>query len=233
MIQKPLSVFFPVYNEEAIIKEVVEKSIKVLKKNSKKWEITIVDDGSTDNSLNVIKALAKEYKNIRFISTNNRGYGGALKTGFSSAKYDLVVYIDADNQFDFSEVSKFLEIANSSDAIWGFRLKRNDPLFRSILSKTWSLSLFLLFGLKLKDVNCGFKMIKKSAYLKLGNLSSERGGMINAELAVRLKEKGFSIAEVGVHHFPRKSGIPTGGSLKVALHSYLDLIKLWLGSHFQ
>lgn len=230
MIRQPLSVFFPVYNEEASLKNVINQAIKVLGKTTPKWEIVIIDDGSTDNSLKNGAELAKKNPRVRVISMENKGYGGALKMGFESAKYDLVIYTDSDGQFDFQEISKFLGASNSSDAVWGFRLKRNDPFVRSVLSKTWSLSLLLLFGLRLKDVNCGFKLIKKSAYLHLGKLNSDRGGMINAELAVRLKEKGFKITEVGVHHFPRKFGVPTGGSLIVAIHSYIDLLKLWLGS---
>lgn len=229
MIKPSLSVFFPVYNEEATLKHVVKSAVEVLKKSKARWEIIIINDGSTDNSKAIATGLAIKYANIRVVSQNNEGYGSALMTGFAEAKNDLIVYTDSDGQFDFRQLERFLLAARNAAAVWGYREKRNDPFFRSILSKTWLVSLRMLFGLKLRDVNCGFKLVKRTAYTQIKPLTSKRGGMINAELAIKLKEKGFKISEVGVVHFPRQSGVATGGSLKVALSSYYDLLKLWLG----
>lgn len=229
---KGLTVFFPAYNEEENIVETVKKAIKVLETLKLDWEIIVVNDGSKDRTREVSEAIAKKYpKNIHVINQPNGGYGAALKTGLYNAKYDWIVYTDSDGQFDFSEVTKFLEKTDTADAIWGYRMKRKDPFFRLIFAKGWALSVFLFFRIWLRDVDCGFKMISKKVLNKIPKLESQRGGMINAELAIKVKKYGFKLAQVGVNHYPRVAGSPTGASIRVIIQSYLDLLKLWLKLH--
>ncbi len=223
-----LSVFFPAYNEEANLERTVEKTIGVLKKIAAQWEVIIVNDGSSDKTLEVAQKLEKHYPNIRVVShKKNLGYGEALKSGFYNAKYDVIAYTDSDGQFDFSESSKFIEKLDTADLIVGYRIKRQDPFFRLLFAKGWALSLFTLFGLKLRDVDCGFKMIKRRVLEQIPHLESKRGGMINAELAIKAKKFGFSVVEVGVNHYPRLAGRPTGANIKVIIQSYIDLFKIW------
>lgn len=223
-----LSVFFPIYNEEKNIPVTVEKAIKVLKTlGLEKYEIILVDDGSKDKSLEIIDDLAKKYDFIRAIHQLNGGYGSALRAGFANAKYDWVVYTDADGQFDFSEVTKFLDKAEESDIIYAYKIKRNDPFFRTIAAAGWALSLFLILGLKVKDVDTGFKMVNKKVLEKISPLESTRGGMINAELVLKAKKAGFKFAQVSVNHYHRLHGKPSGVKLSVIIQSYLDLFKLW------
>lgn len=230
-IPDSLSVFFPAYNEEKNITSTTQKAVKVLKDlGIHEWEILLINDGSKDKTGEVADRLAQKYTNVHAIHQPNGGYGMALRAGFKNAKYELIAYTDADGQFDFSEVTKFLDHLGEADFIIGYRIKRQDPFFRLLFAKGWALSLLTFFGLKLKDVDCGFKMVKKEVVGKIQNnfpLQSTRGGMINAELAIKANKLGFKVAQVGVHHYPRLAGKPTGANLKVISRSYLDLLKLW------
>src|SRR3989344_1394407 len=223
-----LSVFFPCINEEGNIENGVKKAEDVLKKLKLKYEIIIVDDGSTDKTGEIADRLARQNPLIRVIHhPRNLGYGEALKSGFYNARYDTIVYTDGDGQFDFSEVTKLLEKIRDYDVVIGYRIKRQDSLLRKLFGKGWRLSLLAMFGLTLKDVDCGFKMVRKAVLEKISHLKSQRGAMINAELAIKAKKAGFRIGQVGVNHFARLSGKPTGANLMVIFKSYLDLLRLW------
>ncbi len=220
-----LSVFFPAYNEQGNIKATVLHAINILDKYHFLWEIIIIDDGSTDKTGKIADSLVRRSPKIRVVHQKNGGYGKALQTGFSTARYEWVVYSDADRQFDFSQIDKFLLAADSSDAVWGYRFKRQDSLLRFFTGLVWIWSLRLLLGITLQDVNCGFKMIKKKVLDQLGSLVSTRGAMINAELAIKIKQNGFKIIEIGVSHQPRISGTPSGVNLSVIMQSYWELVK--------
>lgn len=228
MSVKNLSVFFPLYNEEGNIKDELEKAMRVLTKLGIEYEILLINDGSEDKTGQIADELAKENPRIRVIHhEKNLGYGEALKSGFYNARYDTIVYTDGDGQFDFSEVKLFLEKIEDYDLLIGYRIKRQDPFFRILFKKGWRLSLFVMYGLTLKDVDCGFKMIKRKVLQKIPHLQSQRGAMINAELAIKAKKYGFSVGQIGVNHYPRLSGKPTGASFKVIFRSYVDLLRLW------
>ncbi len=227
---KKLSVFFPAYNEEVALEETIEKAERVLKKIAEKYEIIIVDDGSRDRTGEIADKLAKK-KNIRVIHhSRNRGYGAALKSGFYKAKYPWIVFTDADGQFDFSEITKFFKAQEKTgaDLVIGYYLQRKVPFYRILASKyLWELPVYLLFGLKVRDIDCGFKLIRKKVIEEIPRLEAERGPFITTEFLVKAKKAGFKIAETGVHHYPRKAGQATGASLKVIFSAYSDLIRLW------
>ena len=184
-----LSVFFPAYNEEKNIALTVEKAKKVLENlKIKKWEILIIDDGSKDKTGEIAGQLAKKEKNIRVIHQGNGGYGMALRAGFANAKYDWIVYTDADGQFDFSEITKFLDKTDEADVIYAYKNKRSDHVFRTLAAKGWAFSLFLFFGLNIKDVDTGFKMVNRKVLKTIPVLQSSRVGMINAELVIKSKK---------------------------------------------
>lgn len=223
-----LSVFFPCINEEGNVENTVAKTEVVLKKLKIQYEIIIVNDGSTDKTGQIAEGLAKKNPHIKVIHhPKNLGYGEALKSGFYNASFDTIVYTDGDGQFDFAEVTKFLEKIQESDVVIGYRMKRQDSFLRKLFGKGWRLTLLTIFGLTLKDVDCGFKMLRRAVLEKIPHLESQRGAMINAELAIKAKKAGFKISEVGVNHYPRISGRPTGANIKVIIKSYLDLLRLW------
>ncbi|MCL5784284.1 MAG: glycosyltransferase, partial [Patescibacteria group bacterium] len=227
MINK-LSAFFPVFNEEGNVEQTVNKAIQVLEKLKLEYEIIVVNDGSTDKTAKVLDDLAKKNKKIKAIHhPKNLGYGEALKSGFYNARYDTIVYTDGDGQFDFSEVTKFLEKIEDYDLVIGYRIKRQDSVLRKLFGKGWRMTLLTIFGLRLKDVDCGFKMVSKKVLEKIPHLESQRGAMINAELAIKASKFGFKVGQVGVNHYPRLSGKPTGANLRVIIKSYVDLLKLW------
>lgn len=223
-----LSVFFPVFNEDKNIELTVEKAVSVLEKLKINWEIIIINDGSFDNTQKIADNLAKKYLKIKVINQPNGGYGMALRSGFEASKYEWIVYNDADGQFNFAEVINFLDETDNADLILGYRIKRNDPYKRLILAKGWAIVLFILFGLRFRDVDCGFKMVNKKVLNGIPKLESTRGAMINAELAIKAGKFGFRIAQVGVHHYPRLYGKPTGASMKVIITSFIEVFKLWL-----
>ncbi|MBI2596841.1 glycosyltransferase [Candidatus Daviesbacteria bacterium] len=228
MKTQALSVFFPSVNEEGNIEITVGKADKVLKRLDLDYEIIVVNDGSTDHTRTIAENLAKKNSKIRVINhQRNLGYGEALKSGFYNAKYDTIVYTDGDGQFDFSEVVKFLENIEDHDLVIGYRIKRQDSFLRKLFGKGWRLSLLIFFGLRLKDVDCGFKMIKRKVLETIPHLESQRGAMINAELVIKTKKFGFNVTQVGVNHYPRLAGKPTGANIRVIIKSYLDLIRLW------
>lgn len=229
-----LSIFFPFWNEEKNVESVVVKAIPVAKNIAEKWEILIIDDGSSDNTLGKAKELAQKDSHIKVITHSpNRGYGAALREGLTNAKYNLVVFTDGDGQFDFSEVDKFIEAMNDAEMVIGFRKKRNDHnlgkrLMLMNLLKIWD---FLLFHFYFKDIDCGFKMFRRSAIEKLMPLRSE-GAMITTEILAKAKRKNIKIHEVGVMHYPRKFGDQSGANLPVVIRAVLESLILWYDLHY-
>lgn len=225
-----ISVFFPTYNEEKNIASTVKKAIKVIPKYADKWEIIIVNDGSNDNTLKISNALAKKHKNVRVVNhKKNRGYGAAFKSGFYSAKYEWITFTDADGQFDISELENFIETQKekNADIVIGYYKKRRVSKTKILTSKMWELVVFLLFGLKVRDIDCGFKFVNKKVIDALPNLEAERGAFISSEFLIKAKKKGFKIVEIPVTHYPRTEGVGTGRDIKVIVNSFKDLFRLW------
>jgi len=225
-----ISVFFPTYNEEANIKETVLKALEVLKKNFKNFEIIIVNDGSSDDTNKLVSDLSKNDSRIKLINhKTNRGYGASLQTGFYGSRYEWIAFTDSDGQFDFSEINKFIETQDrtKADLVIGYYKKRRVSKFKIITSKMWEFSVILLFGLKVRDIDCGFKLISKKVIENIPYLESERGAFISSELLIKSKKAGFKIVEIPVTHYPRTQGKGTGRDIKVIIKSFIDLFRLY------
>jgi glycosyltransferase involved in cell wall biosynthesis len=224
-----LSIFFPFWNEEKNVASVVSSAVSVAKENANSWEILLIDDGSTDNTLAKAREVGKLYRNVRIIShTPNRGYGAALKEGFAAAKYKYIVFTDGDGQFDFAQLPLFIEAIRGNDIAIGYRKKRKDEklfirLLLMYLLKIWD---FLLFRFFVKDIDCGFKLFKKDALDKIMPLRSE-GAMITTEILAKAKARNLKIAQVGVNHFPRKHGKQSGANTQVILRAVFESLILW------
>jgi glycosyltransferase involved in cell wall biosynthesis len=224
---KALSVFFPAYNEEVNIEKTVRQAKKILLQVANKWEILIINDGSTDKTGQVAAKLRREDKRIDVINHPiNQGYGAALKSGFSNARYPWVAFTDSDGQFNFSEIKKFLPLMKNSDLILGYRLNRADSFLRKIYTFVWGKIPVVLWGLRVRDYSCGFKLIKKKVFDAVQPLVGEEK-VTQIEMLVKAKRKGFKFAEIGVRHYPRKYGAQTGANIKVVVKSITDLFKLW------
>jgi glycosyltransferase involved in cell wall biosynthesis len=220
-----ISVFSPCYNEEKNIGKLITGMLDFLPKISSDFEIIIVDDGSTDSSAEVAGTFAQNHTQVRVIRhENNRGYGAALRTGFANSTKDYIFFTDGDNQFDITEISKFLPYIGSYDIVTGFRIKRKDNIIRKFNEFGFNRLVRILFGLHVRDLNCAFKIYKKEVIKSLELRSSL--AFINSELLIRAKKKGFSIKEVGVTHYSRQWGSQTGANLKVIAGSLLELFQL-------
>jgi glycosyltransferase involved in cell wall biosynthesis len=226
-----LSVFLPIFNEEEIIGNVVLKTLEVLNKTAEKWELILIDDGSSDGTSKIISDLSRSEKRIKIIThKSNQGYGTDLKEGFYTAKYKWISFIDSDGQFEFSEIVNFIkkQRETNADVVVGYYKKRQVSKIKILTSKIWELTVYLFFGLKVKDIDCGFKLISKEVIYKIPKLISERGAFISSELLIKAKRANFKIVEIPVTHYPRLTGEGTGRKLNVIVRSYIDLVKLWI-----
>lgn len=226
-----LSLFFPCYNEEKNIEKTVTAALLVLPRVANKWEILLINDGSKDKTGKIIDSLAKKHKNIRTIHhAVNRGYGAAVKSGLYNSRYDWITFTDSDGQFDFSEITSFIEKQRetNADLVVGYYKKRQVSKFKILTSKMWELAVFILFGLKVHDIDCGFKFISKKVIQSIPELTSERGAFISSEFLIKAKKGKFKIVEIPVTHYPRVAGLGTGRNIDVIIESFKDLLKLWL-----
>ena len=201
--------FFPAYNEEGNIAKVIEDAQSVLKKHAKNYEIIIVlYEGSTDRTREIIHQHMKKDSNIRIIiqKKDDHGIGKAYRIGLKSAIYENIFYSDSDNQFDLNDFEKFLPYINDYDIIAGYKLKRNDPFLRKIISFSYNFLIRVFFRMKLWDVNTAFRLVKKKVVEDL-NLHS-RYGTVTTEMLIKAKKKGYKIKSVGVQHFNRGAGEP-------------------------
>ncbi len=223
-----LSVFFPAYNEEENLRRTIESAFKYLENEPRvgAYEVIIVNDGSTDSSEGVVKELKSKYKNLILINHGkNLGYGAALISGFRNSRYDYIFFSDADMQFDLTEISLLLPHINQYDVVIGYRENRQDAFMRKVNAKGWNILNFLLFGLRIRDIDGAFKLIKRSLVENM-TLKS-KGAMISAELLMRLQEKNVEIKEVPVSHYPRKRGKSSGAHLGVITQAFAEMIKLY------
>lgn len=222
-----LSIFFPFWNEEKNVRQVVESAIPVANLVAEKWEILLIDDGSSDDTFKIGKELELEHKNVRAITHSpNRGYGAALKEGFEKSVYEYIVFTDGDRQFDFAQVSNLIEKIHDADMVIGFRKKRRDSMSRHILMyllKVWD---YIFFRFYFKDIDCGFKMFRRSALERIMPLRSE-GAMITTEILAKATRKKLKIKEVEVEHYPREFGAQSGANVAVVVRAVLESFILW------
>ena len=229
MIER-LSVFFPAYNEEKNIQQTVLKAIEVLEEDFKDWEIIVVNDGSKDRTGEIVRKMALNQPRLKLIEHYpNRGYGAALRSGLYNARFDWIAFTDADGQFDFSEINNFLRVQRETgaDLVIGYYLRRSVPLYRLVNTFFWEALVNLLFGLRVKDIDCGFKLFSRRVVEGIPPLESERGAFVSTEFLVKAQREDFKIVEVGVHHYPRRTGYGTGANINVILRSFIDLFRLW------
>lgn len=226
MSAPPLSVFFPAYEEEENIGKVTEAAIEVLQSMGGEYEVILVDDGSRDRTGEVVDALARRYPEVRAIHHGkNLGYGAALKTGFTSARYEYIFYTDGDNQFDLSELRKFVALLEFSDMVIGFRNRRRYSYYQKLTSFTYNLVLQTLFDLPYRDVDCAYKLVPKSL---IDNIElNSMDGFVDAELLIKAQQLGYTLSELGVTHYVRQSGRSHGATPKVVLGTIWEMARFY------
>lgn len=223
---RSLSLFFPMFNEEANVEESVKTALAVLPGLVADFEIIVVDDGSKDATGARAEALAAADARVRVVRHPvNRGYGAALRSGFTAARRELVFFTDGDLQFDLAELALLLEQLGDADGVFGYRITRRDPAHRRLNAFLWNSLVRLVLGLRVRDVNCAFKLLKKSALERAGPLEAE-GALLSAELIYRLQQSGARLREIGVHHYPRTRGTQTGARPGVIVKAFRELLAL-------
>ena len=222
-----ISAFFPAYNDGGTIASMVLSAILVLEKLTDDYEVIVVNDGSRDYTSEILNELERRYDRVRVVHhEQNKGYGGALRTGFSQASKEFVFYTDGDAQYDVRDLpALWKEMNDSIDMVQGYKVGRSDPLHRVIIGRLYHWMANLAFGIHLKDVDCDFRLIRRSVFDKV-HLESD-SGVICVEMMTKIRHAGFRITEVPVHHYHRAYGKSQFFNFRRIARVGIDLLKLW------
>ena len=223
-----ISVFFPAYNDEGSIAALVNKALMLLPHYTNDYEVIVVNDGSSAGTAALLDALACTEPNLRVIHhPQNRGYGGALRSGFLHATKDLVFYTDGDGQYDVNELATLLPLlCNEVDVVNGYKLQRSDNQRRILLGGVYKLLARTLFGLPIRDVDCDFRLLRRSAIQSIDLVSTS--GCICTEMVYKLHVAGCRFTETPVHHYPRLHGRSQFFTLRRVARTASDFFGLWL-----
>ena len=225
MTTRGLSVVLPAWNEEAVIARTVQTVVETLGSLAPDYEVIVVDDGSQDRTGEIADALAVANPRITVVHNgHNRGYGGALIAGFNAVSKELTFFMDADGQFDIRDIARLIAFIEQYDAVLGYRKHRQDAFPRKINAWGWKLLMRLLFGLKVRDVDCAFKLYH-TTLVRRANVQAQ-GAMVNTEMLVKLSRLGYHWIEVPVNHYRREGGKASGANLRVILRAFNELLRL-------
>jgi len=221
-----ISVFFPCYNEQENITRTVERAAAVLEGMNADFEIIVIDDGSSDATGKIADEIAAGDHRVRVVHHGtNLGYGAALQSGFKAAGKKLVFYTDGDGQFDIGEMPALLALTDRYDIVSCYRLNRQDNVVRRINGWCWTRLVCLLFGMRIRDIDCAFKLYKREIF---DNITLSSGGaLIDTEILARAIRKGYTITQCPVHHYQRTAGTQTGAKLNVIFRAFKELFALY------
>lgn len=225
MLLSSLSLFFPAFNEEQNISELIKRWHPVMKEVAEKFEMLIIDDGSSDATAQVTLEVQKSYPEVRLVQHQvNQGYGGAVKTGLRESRMDYVFFTDADLQFEPGDLKKLTGLIDQADMVTGYRVGRQDNIIRRFNGWAWGALTRLMLPIRVRDIDCAFKLFRRSALesIDLSALKSD-GAMISAEILARLTNADQKILEIPVSHLPRVAGDSSGGNILVILRAFGEL----------
>lgn len=226
-----ISAVLPAYNEEENIETATLRLADALRLlNLRDWEVIVVDDGSVDKTGEIVDRLvAEDPDHVRVFHHNpNKGYAEALKTGFTSARHQLIFYTDSDNQFDVKEIARLLPLIENADIVCGFRIYRFDPLTRLVLSWGFNLLVRIIFRIKVRDIDCAFKLFRREIFDKV-KIESKKF-FVDAEVLAKARYYGFRLAEIGVRHYPRTAGSSTVRASHI-ISTLKELARIWINIH--
>ena len=221
-----IGVFFPCYNEQDNVERIVERALAVLEKLNADFEVIVVNDGSADATGRIADEISSRDGRVKVVHHPvNLGYGAALQSGFKAATKKLVFYTDGDGQFDINELPLLLPLMEHCDIVSCYRVNRRDNIVRKINGWCWTKLVCLLFGMKIRDIDCAFKLYKREIFdnIKI----SSTGALIDTEILARAVRNGYRITQKGVQHYPRTAGAQTGANLWVILRAFKELFKLY------
>lgn len=225
-----LSLVLPAWNEEGNIEIVIRSALDVLTRYTEGFEILVVNDGSHDRTAEIVDALAAEDSRVKPVHhPTNRGYGGAVKSGFRASTCEYVMFMDADRQFDIADIRLLTPFVPLFDIVAGFRMERSDPIHRRINAEVFNLAVRILFDVHIRDLDCAFKIFRGDLIRSLELTSG--GALLNAESMAKLRRQGATMVQVGVPHYRRVAGSATGGNLRVILRAMYGTVILWLRMH--
>lgn len=221
-----ISVVLPAYNEEANVGQAVRTAMEAVAANTSEYEVIVVDDGSQDRTSEIVRTMMEEHPQVRLVRHEvNRGYGGALRSGFEAATQELIFFTASDNQYHPSEIDRLLPLMDDADIVTGFRARRQDPPLRRFYAWGWTALVNLLFGYLSRDIDCAFKLFRREVLEEI--VLTSQGAMIDTQLLAGAKRRGFRIQEIAVTHLPRQAGHQTGANPRVVLRAFRDLIRYW------
>ncbi len=227
--RKPgLSVFFPAYNDSGTIASLVISALQTARRLTPDFEVIVVDDGSADATAEICDELARTYPEVKVVHHGrNRGYGGALRSGFEAATRELVFYTDGDAQYDPAEMTRLWDALDENvDLVNGYKISRSDPFHRLVIGRVYHHTVRILFGLRVRDVDCDFRLLRRSIF---DDVSLEKdSGVICLEMMKKIQDAGFHIAEVPVHHYHRAHGKSQFFNFGRLFKTAVDVAKLWV-----
>jgi glycosyltransferase involved in cell wall biosynthesis len=224
-----LSVFFPAYNDAPSLPGLIHKTFAVLERHVDDYEVIVVNDGSQDNTGEVLEELRREFAPRMRVVTHpqNRGYGGALRTGFAAATKEFVFYTDGDSQYDVEELPRLLELVSpATGLVNGYKLERHDPAHRIWIGAIYNLCARLMFRIRIRDIDCDYRLIRRTLLESLRLTSTS--GTICVELVRKLELSGCEVKEIGVHHYPRLYGSSQFFRLRSLASTFYQLLRLWI-----
>jgi len=224
---KSLSIFFPAYNDAATIPSMVISAFLTVQRVTDDFEIIVVNDGSKDHTGEMLNELQRLYPQVRVIThPQNRGYGAALRTGFSSASKEWVFYTDGDAQYDPREMVKLVEALESNiDVVNGYKIERSDPLHRIIIGRLYHHIVRIIFGFRLRDVDCDYRLMRRSIFDKVQLTSTS--GTICVEMVKKMQDFRYKFSEVPVHHYHRAHGKSQFFNFSRLFRTGIQLMSLW------
>ena len=222
-----LSIFFPAYNDSGTIASLVITALRTARRLTTNHEVIVVNDGSADGTAEILEELASIYPQVRIVThEKNRGYGGALRSGFATATRELVFYTDGDAQYDPAEMEAlWRRFDQNVDLVNGYKISRSDPLHRIIIGRVYHHLVKTLFRLTVRDVDCDFRMMRRSIFDKVQ--LDKNSGVICLEMMKKITDGGFRIAEVPVHHYHRAYGKSQFFNFRRLYRTAIDVLKLW------
>ena len=223
-----LSFFFPAYNDGGTIASLVIRATQAISRLTSDYEIIVINDGSTDATAEIVDELARKYPQVRVVHhRQNRGYGGALRTGFATATKALIAYTDGDAQYDPAEIEQlWTQLTPDADMVNGYKISRADPLHRIVIGRIYHHTVKFLFRLQVRDVDCDFRLMRREIF---DRIRLERDtGVICLEMMRKIQDAGFRIVETPVHHYHRTHGRSQFFNLPRVFWTGIDVLKLWV-----
>jgi len=222
-----ISAVFPAYNDGGTIPSMVLTALMALRQVTDNYEVIVTNDGSSDYTREILDELASRYPELRVIHhEKNQGYGGALRSGFSAATKEWIFYTDGDAQYNPLELVKLTAaLREGIDVVNGYKIERHDPLIRKVIGRLYHHIVRLMFGFKLRDVDCDFRLIRRNLFDQI-ELES-RSGSICLEMVKKFQDKGFVFAEVPVHHYHRSYGRSQFFNFKRIWRTFVQVSTLW------